>query len=422
LSAEEQKIVNDLNDKIFNINQDLKQVLNKRLLSETRKLELDNQLKNNLEKRRDELKYELEQNALKQRTNKIDLYKSELDLINDRIHSTEIKQKELTKSMDNLLKQDLIKLEKELEKLQDSERRLQDELQESTVGLEKVATKLNLLLKKKDECLKATRSLGVLPQDAYEKYAETSIKELYFKLDHCNQELKKLSHVNKKAMDQYLQFSEHKEKLIQRREEAERAYKSILDFIQTLDQRKNENMQMTFKQVCKYFTEIFLKLVPQGTAHLVMRKNDNFEEEDRQTDSSDSSSSTQDVEAFTGVGIRVSFAGKTNEMKDIQQLSGGQKSLVALALIFAIQRCDPAPFYLFDEIDQALDPQYRKAVADMIHELSERAQFITTTFRAEMLEHADKFYGVRFRNKISIIDCVSKEEAFDFVEDDQTHK
>ena len=50
----------------------------------------------------------------------------------------------------------------------------------------------------------------------------------------------------------------------------------------------------------------------------------------------------------------------------MQQLSGGQKSLVALTLIFAIQKCDPAPFYLFDEIDQALDTQHRKAVAGTV--------------------------------------------------------
>jgi len=50
--------------------------------------------------------------------------------------------------------------------------------------------------------------------------------------------------------------------------------------------------------------------------------------------------------------IKVSFAGQGGEMREMNQLSGGQKSLVALGLIFAIQKCDPAPFYLFDEIDQ----------------------------------------------------------------------
>jgi structural maintenance of chromosome 3 (chondroitin sulfate proteoglycan 6) len=57
---------------------------------------------------------------------------------------------------------------------------------------------------------------------------------------------------------------------------------------------------------------------------------------------------------FTGVGIRVSFSGRNAEMREMNQLSGGQKSLVALGLIFAIQKCDPAPFYLFDEIDQVI--------------------------------------------------------------------
>jgi structural maintenance of chromosome 3 (chondroitin sulfate proteoglycan 6) len=64
--------------------------------------------------------------------------------------------------------------------------------------------------------------------------------------------------------------------------------------------------------------------------------------------------------------VKVSFTGVRAEMKDMQQLSGGQKSMVALTLIFAIQKCDPAPFYLFDEIDQALDAQHRIAVAGKI--------------------------------------------------------
>ena len=150
-----------------------------------------------------------------------------------------------------------------------------------------------------------------------------------------------------------------------------------------------------------------------------MKKGDN-----EQNGDDDDASPQQDVplvDQFTGVGIKVSFTGNRAGMQDMLQLSGGQKSLVALTLIFAIQKCDPAPFYLFDEIDQALDAQHRKAVADMIHELAGDAQFITTTFRPELLQHADKFYGVKFRNKVSQIECGSREEAEDFVEDDSTH-
>lgn len=63
--------------------------------------------------------------------------------------------------------------------------------------------------------------------------------------------------------------------------------------------------------------------------------------------------------------MQVSFTGQ-GETQSMKQLSGGQKTVVALALIFAIQRCDPAPFYLFDEIDAALDPQYRTAVGSIL--------------------------------------------------------
>jgi hypothetical protein len=85
------------------------------------------------------------------------------------------------------------------------------------------------------------------------------------------------------------------------------------------------------------------------------------------------------------MSAQVSFgAGETMSLK---QLSGGQKTLVALALIFSIQRLDPAPFYLFDEIDAALDPAYRTTVSKMLarqaNDPVNASQFIITTFHPQ---------------------------------------
>lgn len=97
-------------------------------------------------------------------------------------------------------------------------------------------------------------------------------------------------------------------------------------------------------------------------------------------------------------------------------MSGGQKALVALALIFAIQRCDPAPFYLFDEVDQALDTNYRAGVARLIQRQTESkefpAQFITTTFRPELVEVSHKCYGIALQNKVSSIYPLEKVKTF----------
>ena len=126
------------------------------------------------------------------------------------------------------------------------------------------------------------------------------------------------------------------------------------------------------------------------------------------------------MENATGLTTSVSFTGD-QEMKNMDQLSGGQKTVVALAFILAIQQCDPAPFYLFDEVDAALDIDHRRAIAAVIHNQSDVAQFITTTFRPEMLVRADRCFGVTFRGKASHMDTVKREEAKSFVQDAAIH-
>lgn len=78
-------------------------------------------------------------------------------------------------------------------------------------------------------------------------------------------------------------------------------------------------------------------------------------------DDIDGEADAEVTDDYLGVKVRVTFGG--GETMSMKQLSGGQKTLVALALIFAIQRVDPAPFYIFDEIDAALDPQYRTSLS-----------------------------------------------------------
>lgn len=411
LSVSDQQEVDRLNDDIRKLTQENKEAFSERMRLEAEKNKLENLLNNNLYRRKEELEAALQEISVEDRRRKLDNSTAELSAINNRIEDVNKNVKELDQKLEKMNSEQK-SLQKEMEHLKSQERDFQERINEDAKDLEKMTSKQSLLLKKKEEFMKKIRELGSLPSDAFEKYQNLSYKQLYKKLEHCNQELKKYSHVNKKALDQFINFSEQKEKLVKRKEELDRGHSSIMELMNALELRKYEAIQLTFKQVSKYFSEVFKKLVPQGHATLVMK---------RENDDSGSQDAPPSVEQFTGVGIRVSFTGKAGEMKEMQQLSGGQKSLVALALIFAIQKCDPAPFYLFDEIDQALDSQHRKAVSDMIHELCKDAQFITTTFRPELLEKADKFYGVKFRNKVSHIEAVSQEEARDFVEDDTPH-
>lgn len=91
--------------------------------------------------------------------------------------------------------------------------------------------------------------------------------------------------------------------------------------------------------------------------------------------------------------------------------------MVALALIFAIQRCDPAPFYVFDEIDPALDDNHRHAVAAMIKKQSKVIQFITTSHRPELVAAAHKCYKITFTNRVSNIVSVEQEEALELIKE-----
>ncbi|KAI1180047.1 putative chromosome segregation protein SudA [Nemania sp. FL0916] len=271
-----------------------------------------------------------------------------------------------------------------------------------------------LLTTRAGECAKNIRELGIVPDDAF-KYERLDAKTISNRLKKVADALKKYKHVNKKALEQYNSFTVQQEQLMKRREELDQSQQSIEELVQHLDQRKDEAIERTFKQVSKEFATIFERLVPAGHGRLVIQRRT-----DRRIDPEESDEeSRRSVENYTGVGISVSFNSKVaDEQQRIQQLSGGQKSLCALCLIFALQQTESSPMVIFDEVDANLDAQYRTAVAGLLQSISDTAgtQFICTTFRPEIVHVADKCYGVLFRNKNSTINCVSTEQALDFVE------
>jgi structural maintenance of chromosome 3 (chondroitin sulfate proteoglycan 6) len=362
LSVADQQEVDRLNDEIRQLTQKNKEAFSRRMHLEAQKNKLENLLNNNLCRRKDELEAALQEISVEDRKQKLESERQELNVISSRIDDVNEQIKNLDESIESMSKKQK-ELQIDLEKKKSDERDTIERINEDSKDLEKMTSKQSVLNKKTEECMRKIRELGTLPGDAETKYANLSLKQLYKKLQQCNQELQKYSHVNKKALDQYLDFSEKKEKLLQRKSDLDAGHRSIVDLMTALEQRKYEAIQVTFRQVSLFFGEVFKRLVPSGRAHLDMKTEDLPNNEIGSQGLSQNNSGPPTFDNFTGVSIRVSFSGSAAEMKDMQQLSGGQKSLVALAFIFAIQKCDPAPFYLFDEIDQALDPQHRKAVA-----------------------------------------------------------
>ncbi|KAH6711974.1 putative chromosome segregation protein sudA [Leptodontidium sp. MPI-SDFR-AT-0119] len=426
LTSQEERQLEQLNTAVQELQQEWNELSKARRELEGRKQLLEVDLRENLRLKLDQLNsQEIDAIAvggsgnLKEAQRELKRVQKAAATVAGKLEDVEAQIEETETRISNLGKEKAVQVEKQSETAKIIEK--------AQKRMEKSVAKKAILTSSAADCAKNIRDLGVLPDEAFEKYSDKDSKYITSRLKKVNDALKKYKGVNKKAFEQYNSFTSQRDSLTKRRKELDDGLASIQDLVEVLDQRKDEAIERTFKQVSKEFASIFERLVPAGRGRLVIqRKTDQRAREEEDSDEEPRES----VENYTGVGISVSFNSKHDEQQRIQQLSGGQKSLCALALVFAIQQCDPAPFYLFDEIDANLDAQYRTAVAQMLEEISAQqssqnadngaggmsGQFICTTFRPEMLLVADKCYGVTFHNKTSGIDAVSREEALRFVD------
>lgn len=343
---------------------------------------------------------------------------SELDSMLSEVNDLTEQKEELENDLNGVQKEidnlngEKLNNEKSLEKANSQQRLLLKKIENFQKSVEKNMVKKTTLLSRREELQQKIREIGLLSEDILNNFNDLSSEELLEKLTNINSDISKLTNVNKRALENYRKFNEKETELVDRSKELTVSKQSIQELVEKLKSQKISAVDSTFKKVSENFVQVFEKLVPMGTAKLIIHRT---EDEDGDIDMTPTSQEPIVNTSYTGVSIAVSFNSKQNEQLYVEQLSGGQKTLCAIALILAIQMVDPAPFYLFDEIDAALDKQYRTAVAATIKNLSKNAQFICTTFRTDMLQVADKFFRVKYENKISTVVEIAKEDAIKFI-------
>eukprot|EP00928_Gymnodinium_smaydae_P099583 TRINITY_DN9545_c0_g1_i1.p1 TRINITY_DN9545_c0_g1~~TRINITY_DN9545_c0_g1_i1.p1 ORF type:complete len:1202 (-),score=346.94 TRINITY_DN9545_c0_g1_i1:163-3768(-) len=320
------------------------------------------------------------------------------------------KLKERTEELAEL-DESIVEKKKVKENLQAEEQTAQAAVTDQMGTLDDLVAKAAAIARRRNEADEKLRSLTVVSSEM-PKYKEMSLEGLMKELAKCHKAIQKFEHVNKKAMDQFTTFTDQLRELERKKTEANESEAAIKEFMKKVDGQKDETLAKTLSAVGRHFSEIFAELVRGGVAKLRMLGPGERPEGDE-----DQLPGAAGERIVQGVRIEASFTGQETSFLTMAQLSGGQKTVVAIALVFAIQRLEPAPFYLFDEIDAALDTQYRMAVARLIARDAANAQMVLTTFRPELIETADKFYRVYQKNRVSQISCVQRAEARRVIEE-----
>lgn len=178
--------------------------------------------------------------------------------------------------------------------------------------------------------------------------------------------------MNPDAAREYEQVNERYNYLLSQLADMQAARSALSRIVALIDERMKDDFVKTFEQVNANFSEIFSTLFPGGHAHLSLVDPDDLEN--------------------TGVDVNAQPVGKT--VKKMSLLSGGEKSMTAMALLFAVYRIRQTPFYILDEIEAALDDSNLRRLMNYLATVRDFAQFIMITHQRRTMEAADILYGV----------------------------
>lgn len=190
--------------------------------------------------------------------------------------------------------------------------------------------------------------------------------------DSLRSQIESIGPVNAVAMDEYLRLKERFDYIDEQVRDLEDARVSLRKITAAIDRKMRNRFLTVFERVNANFSEIFALLFPGGQAHIEMTDPDNPSE--------------------TGIEIVAQPRGK--RLSKMMLMSGGEKSLTALALLFAVYKVRTVPFYVFDEVEAALDDSNLSKLLDAIEQLKATTQLIVISHQRRTMEQADVLYGV----------------------------
>ncbi|MBR0398270.1 MAG: chromosome segregation protein SMC [Eubacterium sp.] len=206
---------------------------------------------------------------------------------------------------------------------------------------------------------------------------ETSGTELKRRSGELKKAIRDLGSININAIEEYKELKERHDFLSEQHADLIKAADALRDIIKKLDEGMRRQFRETFDLIKVEYNKVFQELFGGGKGTLEL-----VEDED-----------------ILDAGILINAQPPGKKLQNMMQLSGGEKALSAIALLFAIQNLKPSPFCLLDEIEAALDDSNVGRYAEYLHKLTEHIQFIIITHRRGTMAAADRLYGITMQEK-----------------------
>jgi len=240
--------------------------------------------------------------------------------------------------------------------------------------------------------------LGEEVEPAERALSEEERQDIDRRLQRLERRRAQIGPVNPLAEQEYEEAREHVESLQAQREDTERGMHELEALIRDIDREIERAFEQTFEATAKNFEEMVEHLFPGGRGRLrrvslrPVQEAEQAEPEDAEEDGTEGDEEEEEEREVLGVEIEVTPAGKST--RKLSLLSGGEKSLVALAFVFAVFLARPCPFYILDEVEAALDDANIDRFLQLIRRFSDRAQFVIVTHQKRTMDAADVLYGV----------------------------